>query len=97
METVQVRERGIITLPHQVRERHRIAPGDAYHLLDLDGVLILTPLRPLLPELAAEMERLLAEAGADLPSLLAGLQAERRRLYDERWRTHLEEGEQSGV
>lgn len=54
-------------------------------MIDLDGVLVLTPLRPLLPELAAEIERLMAEAGADLPELLAGLHAERQRLYEERW------------
>ena len=43
-----------------------------------------------LPELAADFTRLLAEGGAELPDLLAGLRIERQRLYDERWRSHLE-------
>jgi bifunctional DNA-binding transcriptional regulator/antitoxin component of YhaV-PrlF toxin-antitoxin module len=88
--TIQVRERGVITLPNEVRERHGITAGDAYQLIDLDGVLVLTPMRPLLPELAAEIARLLDEAGADLTDLLAGLRAERRRLYEERWQPALE-------
>ena len=90
MTTVQVRERGVITLPNEVRERHGIQPGDAFQLIDLDGVLVLTPLRPLLPELAAEIERLVDEAGADLADLLAGLRAERRRIYEERWQPVLD-------
>jgi AbrB family looped-hinge helix DNA binding protein len=88
--TVQVRERGVITLPNEVRERHGIRPGDAFQLVDLDGILVLTPLRPMLPELVAEMEQLLAASGADLTDLLAGLREERRLLYEERWRPLLE-------
>jgi bifunctional DNA-binding transcriptional regulator/antitoxin component of YhaV-PrlF toxin-antitoxin module len=79
----------VITLPSEVRRRHGIAAGDAYQVLDFDGVLVLAPLRPLLPELAAEIEGILAEDGLALSDLLASLRAERRRLYEERWRLAL--------
>ncbi|MCC6628166.1 MAG: AbrB/MazE/SpoVT family DNA-binding domain-containing protein [Chloroflexi bacterium] len=87
--TIEVGQRGVITLPSDVRRRHGIAAGDAYQLLDFDGVLVLAPLRPLLPELAAEIEDILTEEGLTLDDLLTSLRAERRRLYAERWQPAL--------
>ena len=87
--TVEVRERGVITLPAAIRRRHGVDAGDAYRLIDLDGTLILTPLAPALPEIVAAMERHLAEADASLPDLLAGLAEERRRIFEEEWRPRL--------
>jgi bifunctional DNA-binding transcriptional regulator/antitoxin component of YhaV-PrlF toxin-antitoxin module len=87
--TIEVGQRGVITLPSNVRRRHGIAAGDAYQLLDYDGVLVLAPMRPLLPELAAEIEGILAEEGLSLPDVLESLRAERRHIYEERWRPAL--------
>src|SRR5688572_16198176 len=87
--TVEVRERGVITLPVEIRRRHGVDTGDAYRLIDLDGTLILTPLAPALPEIVAAMERHLAEAGVTVPELLADLAAERQRIYEEEWRPRL--------
>jgi len=36
--TIQVRKRGTLTLPAEVRERYNIKPGDTFRLLDLDGI-----------------------------------------------------------
>lgn len=44
--TVQVRQRGTLTLPAEVRQRYNIQPGDTFSLVDLDGLLVLTPLAP---------------------------------------------------
>jgi bifunctional DNA-binding transcriptional regulator/antitoxin component of YhaV-PrlF toxin-antitoxin module len=87
--TIEVRERGVITLPAEIRRRHGVDTGDAYRLIDLDGTLILTPLTPELPEIVAAMERHLAEADASLPELLTGLAEERRRLFEAEWRPRL--------
>jgi len=61
--TVQVRKRGVLTLPARLRERYGIREGDTFQVIDLDGILILSPMTPLVPGLAREIERLRREAG----------------------------------
>ena len=75
--TVQLRDRGVLTLPKAFRERYGLVPGDALRVLDLDGVFVLTPLVPMVPELAREIERLCLEAGLSTEDLLDGLRRER--------------------
>lgn len=75
--TVQVRQRGNLTLPADLRERYGIEPGDTFRILDLDGIFVLTPMVPMLPELAREIERLRLEAGMDTAELLLTLPEER--------------------
>jgi AbrB family looped-hinge helix DNA binding protein len=84
-ETVTVRERGTLTLPASVRDRHGIRPGDTYRLLDLDGILVLTPMVPLVPELAREIERARLEAGLTTEELLGALREQRARYVTERY------------
>ena len=71
--TVQVRQRGTLTLPNEVRKRYNIQPGDTYHLIDWDGVLILSPMAPLVPELAREIERDRIQAGLSVEEMLGAL------------------------
>ncbi len=54
--TIQVRQRGTLTLPAELRDRYNIAPGDTYRVLDLDGIFVLTPMVPMVPELARQIE-----------------------------------------
>ncbi len=56
--TIQVRGRGTVTLPAALREKYRLDEGDPVTLVDLDGVLLLSPRILVVPRLAAEMERL---------------------------------------
>ena len=63
---VQVRQRGTLTLPAQLRERYDIRPGDTFRLVDLDGIFVLTPMTPMVPELAREIERTRIEAGLSM-------------------------------
>ena len=56
--TIQVRQRGTLTLPSELRERYGLANGDPMTVVDLDGAILLTPKVLLVPRLAAEMERL---------------------------------------
>ena len=77
--TVQVRKRGTLTLPAEVRERYNIKPGDTFRLLDLDGIFVLTPMVPRVPELAQEIERARVEAGLSVEEMLKGLREQRER------------------
>jgi bifunctional DNA-binding transcriptional regulator/antitoxin component of YhaV-PrlF toxin-antitoxin module len=79
--TVQVRQRGTVTLPSDLREKYRIEPGDTFRLVDLDGVFVLTPMVPMVPELAREIERARQEAGLSIEELLAGLREQREQYH----------------
>ena len=56
--TVQVRQRGTLTLPSELRRKYRLADGDPLSIVDLDGAILLTPKVLIVPRIAAEMERL---------------------------------------
>ncbi|MBU0495445.1 MAG: AbrB/MazE/SpoVT family DNA-binding domain-containing protein [Chloroflexi bacterium] len=84
-ETIQVRQRGTLTLPASLREKYNVRPGDTFRLLDLDGIFVLTRLVPLVPELAREIEQARREAGLSTADLLAALREQRERYYQERY------------
>lgn len=81
--TIQIRQRGNLTLPAELRERYKIEPGDTFRIIDLDGIFVLTPMVPMVPELAREIERARLEAGLDTVELLQALREERARYTAE--------------
>lgn len=83
--TVQIGRKGALTLPTRLRERYNIKPGDTFRIVDFDGALVLTPLVPLVPELAQEIERARVEAGLSMKDLLASLRKERERYTREKY------------
>jgi bifunctional DNA-binding transcriptional regulator/antitoxin component of YhaV-PrlF toxin-antitoxin module len=83
--TVQVRQRGTLTLPSELRAKYSIKPGDTFQVVDLDGVFILTPMTPMVPELAREIERARIEAGVTVEEMLAGLREQREQYYAEKY------------
>jgi AbrB family looped-hinge helix DNA binding protein len=83
--TIQVRQRGTVTLPAELREKYGIKPGDTFRLVDLDGVFVLTPMVPMVPELAREIERTRLEAGLSVKELLSTLREQRERYHREHY------------
>jgi len=83
--TVQVRQRGTLTLPAELREKYGIQPGDTFRLVDLDGTMVLTPMVPMVPELAREIERMRLESGLSIEELLVSLREQRERYNEERY------------
>ena len=83
--TVQVRQRGTLTLPNDLRKRYNIQPGDTFQLLDIDGTIVLTPLAPIVPELAREIERARVEAGSSVEEMLTGLREQREKYVAENY------------
>jgi AbrB family looped-hinge helix DNA binding protein len=83
--TVQVRQRGTLTLPADLREKYGIEPGDTFRLVDLDGIFVLTPMVAMVPELAREIERARLEAGLSIEELLANLREQRGQTYQENY------------
>lgn len=77
--TIQVRERGVITLPADLREKYKIDTGQIFRLVDLDGIFVFVPMVPIVPELANEIERLRLEAGLSMEDLLVSLREQREK------------------
>lgn len=72
--TVQVAQRGLVTLPKEVRQAHNIQPGQQMTLLDLDGVFVLSRRPSQVDALADRIADELAERGETLESMLKTLQ-----------------------
>ena len=83
--TVQVRDRGVLTLPAELREKYGIQSGDTFRLVDLDGMFVLTPMVPMVPDLAREIERARIEAGLNTDDLLRLLREQRERYRREKY------------
>jgi len=82
--TIQVRKRGVLTLPSDLRDKYAIQEGDTFRLVDVDGIFVLTPMVPMVPELAGEIERIRQEAGISMEELLQKLREERERYSQEK-------------
>jgi AbrB family looped-hinge helix DNA binding protein len=82
---IQVGNQGTITLPANLREKYGIKKGDIFRLVDLDGVFVLTPMVPMVPELAREIEQVRLEAGLSIEELLNGLREQRQRYNHEKY------------
>lgn len=68
-----------------LRRKYDIEEGDIFRLVDLDGIFVITPMVPMVPELAREIERLRLEAGLSTDELLESLRQERKRYYQEEY------------
>jgi AbrB family looped-hinge helix DNA binding protein len=79
---VQVVRRGIITLPKELREHNNIEEGDTLTLIDLgDGVVVMSPKRSRVDEIANKLAREWQDSGETLESMLTTLR-EIRAEYD---------------
>jgi bifunctional DNA-binding transcriptional regulator/antitoxin component of YhaV-PrlF toxin-antitoxin module len=83
--TVQLRSRGVLTLPKSFRDKYDLDEGDALHLVDVGGTFVLTPMQPVVPSLASEIERLRDEEDLSTEQLLKRLRGEREALARERY------------
>jgi bifunctional DNA-binding transcriptional regulator/antitoxin component of YhaV-PrlF toxin-antitoxin module len=81
--TVQIRQRGTLTLPSELRQKDDIQTGDTFRVMDLDGIFVFTPMVPMVPELAREIEKIRMETGLDTQELLQALREERAKYHVE--------------
>lgn len=79
--TIQVSQRGLVTLPKALRETYHIQDGDQLTLLDLGGVFVLSRRRSEIDGLADQISTALVEKGESLESMLQALR-EARQHYE---------------
>ncbi len=80
--SVQVVQRGLITLPRELREQNRIREGDVLTLIDLgDGLFVVSPRRSQVDAIANKLAKEWEDSGETLESMLKTLR-EVRAEYD---------------
>ena len=84
--TVQIRRKGVITLPMELRRQYSLDEGDVLTMIDLgDGSLLLVPRVSQVARLGDEVARLMDEAGVELEAVLETLDQEREAYYREHY------------
>jgi bifunctional DNA-binding transcriptional regulator/antitoxin component of YhaV-PrlF toxin-antitoxin module len=77
--TIQVAQRGLVTLPKILREAYSIKEGDQLTLLDLGGVFLISPRRSEVDRLAEQISSGLQEQDESLESMLLALREARQK------------------
>lgn len=83
--TVQVRQRGQLTIPQKIRESLAIEDGDTLNVVMVGEAILLTPKVTRTQGLAERIADLLDEEGISLADLLKDLPRIRTEIYQERY------------
>jgi bifunctional DNA-binding transcriptional regulator/antitoxin component of YhaV-PrlF toxin-antitoxin module len=84
--TIQIRGKGNVTLPIDLRRKYGLDEGDVITLIDLgDGSFLLTPVVTRVDRLGDRIAQALDEEGVSLDELLSALDEERESYYQERY------------
>jgi bifunctional DNA-binding transcriptional regulator/antitoxin component of YhaV-PrlF toxin-antitoxin module len=77
--SLQMAQRGVITIPKSLRESYGMEPGDTFTLIDLGGVFVLSPRRSEIDRIADKIAEEWVEEGETLETMLQALRDERDR------------------
>jgi bifunctional DNA-binding transcriptional regulator/antitoxin component of YhaV-PrlF toxin-antitoxin module len=84
--TIQIRKKGSLTLPVDLRNKYNLDEGDVFTLIDFgDGSFLLTPQVSQVNRLGDRVTRILKEEGVSLEDLLSALDEERQQYYREHY------------
>jgi len=81
--TAEIKSRGQLTIPKKIRELSRLEEGQAVSIIPVGDSVIITPKRLDLDDARREIKKILKAAGVSPEDLLAGLNEEREKLYQE--------------
>ncbi|MCB0303743.1 MAG: AbrB/MazE/SpoVT family DNA-binding domain-containing protein [Calditrichaeota bacterium] len=74
-QTIQIRKKGNLTIPMEIRKKYQLEEGDPVTLIDTGEGIFLSPKRSLLPKLVAEIEALREKHNVSLEDLISGVNA----------------------
>jgi len=84
--TIQMRGKGAVTIPVDLRRKYGLDEGDIITLIDLgDGSFLLTPKVTKVDRLGDRVAQAMAKEGVSLDEILVVLDEERERYYQERY------------
>jgi AbrB family looped-hinge helix DNA binding protein len=78
-KVIQMRQRGSVTIPTEIRKRYQLSVGDPLTVVDLGDGIFISPKRSVLPKLVAEVEELRKKYNISLEELILGVAEERNR------------------
>ena len=81
--TAEIKSRGQLTIPKKIRVMSRLEEGQAVSIIPVGDSVIITPKRLDLDDARREIKKILKAAGVSPEDLLAGLNEEREKLYQE--------------
>jgi bifunctional DNA-binding transcriptional regulator/antitoxin component of YhaV-PrlF toxin-antitoxin module len=83
---IQIRGKGTVTIPVELRRKYGLVDGDVIILIDLgDGSFLLTPKVTKVDRLGDRVEQAMAKEGVSLDEILTALDEDRERYYQERY------------
>jgi len=86
VNTIQIRKKGSLTLPAELREKYGLNEGDIFTLIDLgEGSFLITPRLSQVNRLGDRVAEVLNEEGVSLDDLLTTLDEERQTYYREHY------------
>lgn len=84
--TIQIRGKGAVTIPVELRRKYGLDEGDIITLIDLgDGSFLLTPKVTKVDRMGDRVAQAMAKEGISLDEILTALDEERERYYQERY------------
>jgi bifunctional DNA-binding transcriptional regulator/antitoxin component of YhaV-PrlF toxin-antitoxin module len=84
--TIQIRGKGTLTIPVELRRKYGLDDGDVFTLIDLgDGSFLLTPIVSKIARLGDRVAQAMTEERASLEEIMTALDEERERYYQERY------------
>ena len=78
-KTIQIRKKGSVTIPMEIRKRYQLDEGDPLTLIELGEGFFLSPKRSVLPKLVAEIENLRIKNNISLEELIEGVMKEKNK------------------
>ena len=84
--TVQIRGKGTVTIPIEMRRKYGLDEGDIITLIELgDGSLLLTPIITNVDRLGDRVAQAMADEEISIDQILDTLDEERESYYQERY------------
>ena len=81
--TAEIKSRGQLTIPKKIRESGVLEEGQVVSLIPVGDSVLISPKRLPLDEARRKIKKILMAAGVSAEELLAGLQEERKGLFEE--------------
>ncbi len=80
--TIQMRKKGSLTLPKEIRNKYQLDEGDVFTLIDLgDGSFLLSPQVSEVNRSGHRISEILSKENISVEDLLASLDDEREQYY----------------
>jgi len=83
---IQIRAKGVFTLPIELRRQYGIHEGDAFTLIDMgQGSFLLSPMITNTNRLGDQVSGEMEKEGVSVEEMLEALDEERKKFYQERY------------